>query len=670
MIKVGFLCPYCDEETDTTKDAFLVRIYAASKSNKSFDANPEGILNSWSCHHRKTQHPESPAYPGGLKFKNRKVDPVTGKVYKEGTIVNKSNCQQFYQNFEFTVKKWSEINGLKRKQTAEFKKTKLEVPTHLPEQVERKSVLKEPEKEYIKRVQKPKEKAVLEQTEITESRRESKPVGLLPLSPEQNRKQGNIFQDFQKQIIESETKTPPRRSKHSSPSKKVRSQAKEKDRFAEEVIYNPVPPMSREEINFLITEIQKSIQNSEDYLQHKKFLKTYEKKLHRVETRMGQLLTGEEERLHLAKFRRPLSDEDIRMFSSLRWSEAKDVGDLIKLVPTAYFDDIENEEFGFFKLRCYEGVSESPTFSRYGMKVNSKRLLKLTNFANNKTLRNAFTTFKSRLKQKLWAKNSDFFEHFETFRSEEKNRKTESSREDSVLRFKCLSVLKHVLENRSYASFEREMYYLHYTGVDVGTVDHSTYFVEKVIETLSTLLRKVILDDFCKFDEVTQSYPDFSLAADGLTDQEKSGETVMLTKFCGGRIVNFPVHLKKHKRSRGLGPDSYGLLRHFELAFGSAGVDGEIRLFENLVSSVLDGAEQFKVEYPLMEKILLQDQDYDDEFSRRSELPEANIVEWCKAHSWELVAKDMIKLDPIVKSLESTVKALRRFLLLVREEML
>ena len=65
------------------------------------------------------------------------------------------------------------------------------------------------------------------------------------------------------------------------------------------------------------------------------------------------------------------------------------------------------------------------------------------------------------------------------------------------------------------------------------------------------------------------------------------------------------------------------------------------------------------VEYPLMEKILLHD--FDDEFSRRSELPEANLIEWCKAHSWELVAKDMIKQDPIVKSLEGTVKALRRF---------
>ena len=74
---------------------------------------------------------------------------------------------------------------------------------------------------------------------------------------------------------------------------------------------------------------------------------------------------------------------------------------------------------------------------------------------------------------------------------------------------------------------------------------------------------------------------------------------------------------------------------------------------------MLDGAEQFKAEYPLMEKILLLD--FDDAFSRRSELPEANIVEWCKVHSWELVAKDMIALDPVVSSLEGTVKALRRY---------
>ena len=238
-------------------------------------------------------------------------------------------------------------------------------------------------------------------------------------------------------------------------------------------------------------------------------------------------------------------------------------------------------------------------------------------------------------------------------------RKTEVGREDKVLRFKCLSVLKHILEQRSYISFEREMYYMHYTGIDVGTVDHSTYFVDKLLETLAIIFKKAIHDDFCTFDEVTQSYPDFSLAADGLTDREKTGETVVLTKFCGDRTVNFPVHLKKHKRSRSWGPDSSGLIRNFELALGICGLDDDILLFDNLVSSVLDGAEQFKVEYPLMEKIMLVD--YDDNYSRRSELPEANIVEWCKVHPWELVAKDMIKLDPIVSTLEKTVKALRRF---------
>ena len=149
------------------------------------------------------------------------------------------------------------------------------------------------------------------------------------------------------------------------------------------------------------------------------------------------------------------------------------------MVRTAYIDENENEEFCFFKLRCYEDVSGSATFSRSGMKVNSKRLLKLSNFSNNKMLRNTFTSLKTRLKQRLWAKNSDFFERFEIFRNEEKIRQVELSREGSVLRLKCLSVLKKVLEQRSYASFEREMYYLHYAGVDVGTVDHSTYFVRK-----------------------------------------------------------------------------------------------------------------------------------------------------------------------------------------------
>ena len=60
-----------------------------------------------------------------------------------------------------------------------------------------------------------------------------------------------------------------------------------------------------------------------------------------------------------------------------------------------------------------------------------------------------------------------------------------------------------------------------------------------------------------------------------------------------------------------------------------------------------------------MEKILEIEED--DNLRKRTELPEANIVEWCKAHSWELVAKDLIKLDPMVSSLERRVKALRRY---------
>ena len=114
------------------------------------------------------------------------------------------------------------------------------------------------------------------------------------------------------------------------------------------------------------------------------------------------------------------------------------------------------------------------------------------------------------------------------------------------------------------------------------------------------IVKIAIRDDFSKFDEENQSISDFSMAADGLTDQEKSEEAVVLTKFCGGQLVNFPVHLKKHKRSKNIGPDTSGLLRHFELALGTSGFDQEKNLF--YLTSVLDGSEQFKLEFPLMEK--------------------------------------------------------------------
>ena len=58
---------------------------------------------------------------GGLKFIAKKEDPLTGKEKRVETVVNRSNCMEFYGNFEFSKKKWSRINGLKRKQTKLFK---------------------------------------------------------------------------------------------------------------------------------------------------------------------------------------------------------------------------------------------------------------------------------------------------------------------------------------------------------------------------------------------------------------------------------------------------------------------------------------------------------------------------------------------------------------------
>ena len=93
---------------------------------------------------------------------------------------------------------------------------------------------------------------------------------------------------------------------------------------------------------------------------------------------------------------------------------------------------------------------------------------------------------------------------------------------------------------------------------------------------------------------------------------------------------------------------------------GTAGVADENRMFKNILSTVLDGLEQFKVEFPLIEKIL--ELDIEDNLTKRAELPEANIVEWCKVNSWDLVAKDLIALDPIVSALEKRVKTLRRYI--------
>ena len=80
------------------------------------------------------------------------------------------------------------------------------------------------------------------------------------------------------------------------------------------------------------------------------------------------------------------------------------------------------------------------------------------------------------------------------------------------------------------------MYYLHVMGVKVGETSQSTYFVDKCFVEITALIKKAIREDFLGFDHVTQSYPDFCLAADGLTDQEKTGEAVILT--------NLPVFFK------------------------------------------------------------------------------------------------------------------------------
>ena len=112
--KVGILCPYCPKETDSTTDAYLVQIYVSDKTNKSFKVNPEVCLNSWSNYHRKLIHPDQPSYPGGLKFKSKKLNSDTGLAELVEVTVNKSNCLEYYKKFEFSIKEWSRIDGLKR----------------------------------------------------------------------------------------------------------------------------------------------------------------------------------------------------------------------------------------------------------------------------------------------------------------------------------------------------------------------------------------------------------------------------------------------------------------------------------------------------------------------------------------------------------------------------
>ena len=120
--KKGFLCPCCPEESDPSKDEYLVRIYASDPTNPSFDENPEGILNGWNNNHRKLMHAKCAQHPGGLKFMVKTKDALTHEDLEVETVVNRQTCLQYYKSFEFTVEEWSRINGLKRKQTSKFKK--------------------------------------------------------------------------------------------------------------------------------------------------------------------------------------------------------------------------------------------------------------------------------------------------------------------------------------------------------------------------------------------------------------------------------------------------------------------------------------------------------------------------------------------------------------------
>ena len=643
--RVGFLCPYCPNETDPAKDGYRVRVYASNKSNSSFDVNPEGMLNTWSNYHRKLMHTKEPAYPGGLTYVARKKNAETGVEEVAEVFVNRSNCLDFYQTFEYTNKEWSRINGLKRKQTRQYNKKQKESQASLSDKLPSNN----------------KDSTGVKQTDNLDKDIHRVPEKQLT-TPTSINKRRTPFAEISKP-------GPTQRTQDFKAPVAVEMASSENRHLDQNLgsLEDTAPRLTKRGIKLLAEEIKSIIMPANASLSRSptdgrlnQVIESHERSLRELLNQLSQVISAEQERQHLVKFERPLTSEDIQFYSNDAWKAAKDIGDLLKLVPTSYFDSKPDDEFGVFKLACYEGVTDSLTFPSSGLRVSSKRLLDNRNFQYNKTLRNAFTTFKSRLKKRLWDKENDFFDQHEAYVKTNESKSAKESREDKVLRLKCMTFLKLIFEQRSYVSFEREMYYLSHMGFDVGTIDQSTYFVNKCLDTLANIIKKATRDEFCKFDEVTQSFPDFSMAADGLTDRERSGELVVLTKFCGGKLVNFPVHLKKHKRAKNIGPDSAGLIRHFELALGAADVAGENRLFENLVSTVLDGSEQFKVEFALVEKIL--ELNVEDTLTKRIELPEANIVEWCKVHSWELVAKDLISIDPMVSALEKRVKALRRYL--------
>ena len=61
--------------------------------------------------------------------------------------------------------------------------------------------------------------------------------------------------------------------------------------------------------------------------------------------------------------------------------------------------------------------------------------------------------------------------------------------------------------------------------------------------------------------------------------------------------LNFQLTSRNISEQKNIGQDSSSLIHHFYLALGTAGVADENRMFKNVVSTVLDGREQFKVEF-------------------------------------------------------------------------
>ena len=356
------MCPACVSEAGSSGDDYLVRIHATEKSNASFSVNPEGILNAWSNGHRKLMHSDYAAYPGGIKFKTKKKNPDTGEEQEVEVDVDKSNCLAFYKEYEFTRKEWSRINGLKRKRTKNFKHKE-------GAKKQRKQPLVPRQPANNNNAVQSKQNKDVESNNTSLSEKQCNPTAL--------------ELDLENLTEEKAAKDPADQDRPNSeflvPTNvisDVNSQNRESLPEPDHTGTLPAPPLlTREELKFLAQQIREAVKPTEFPPPQKdkrltQFFERHEKTLREILNKMSQVLSGEQERQHLVKFKR-LSKEDIKFYSNKNWGEAKDIGDLLKLLPSAYFEPNENEDFGFFKLACYEGVTNSVTFPSIGLRICS-----------------------------------------------------------------------------------------------------------------------------------------------------------------------------------------------------------------------------------------------------------------------------------------------------------